>query len=108
MISFEKLKKNIARLHSEGLTYRQVAAMYPGATFGDVSRILHGVEPATEEKRRAFGLPALKPAPVCEPCGVVHVGRCPGNRRQRRLTEQSAAELAWRLVNREIIQDGNR
>jgi len=103
---FEKLRKKFIQLHREGVSLRQIAGAYPGITFGDVSRIIQGVEPKSPAKRVALGLPRLGSAPICPNCGVVHVGRCTAGRHiEKPLFDQTVKELRWRFDHRETVQE---
>ena len=69
--------------HNSGISLRDIAADYPGVTFGDVSRILKGQFPVSKCKREALRLAPLVPTEVCPKHGVVHVSRCPGETKQK-------------------------
>jgi hypothetical protein len=109
MSEFEKLQNNFIKLRKAGYSLRQLARPYPGITFGDVSRIIRGIEPKSPAKRVALGLPRLGSAPMCPRCGVVHVGRCTAGRHvEKSLFDQPVKELRWRFDHRETLQEGRQ
>jgi hypothetical protein len=55
---------------------RAISKKY-GVSHAAVQRVLAGIEPHDPKIRVAFGLPELRPAPVCPKHGVVHAGQCP-------------------------------
>lgn len=59
-----------------GMTWRAIAADFPGAPPGTLCAIAKGREPKGARVREALGLPALAPAPVCRVHGVVHARQC--------------------------------
>ena len=64
-----------------GKTLRDISRDYPGTTYGDIQRALKGEFPKSPQKRLAFRLPALAPAPVCPIHGIVHTRKtCPSDK----------------------------
>ena len=102
------VQEALRRLHDTlGLSFRSIARRTPYSDFdipaGTLCTIYNtGVVP--DKWRHAFGLPELKPAPVCK-CGEVHTTkRCTANDRPRRkkdLYAYSVKELRWMMENRE-------
>ncbi len=79
----DKLKIIARKLNKRYLVlrnWRLVAAEFD-LNPGTADMIAHGYEPKTAELRCRLGLPALAPAAVCPKHGVVHVGRCPRERK---------------------------
>ena len=77
------LYERILELQKSGLKLRDISEKYgEHITYGDIHRILKGVMPPSEHKRRALGLPVLVPTQVCPSCGVVHVRACPSKNTQ--------------------------
>lgn len=90
----EEVIQTLARQYMEFQSLRRVARECYGGrvTYGDVDRMLDGIEPVKPEKRAAFGLSVLMPAPVCVKCGKVHVTkRCTDGR------ENAAKELKQKM-----------
>jgi hypothetical protein len=67
-----------ARLHERRrvLGSWEAVAAEIDVSLGTTVRVSQGYEPRTPGLRAKFGLPALKPAPVCPVHGVVHARTC--------------------------------
>ncbi len=103
-MDFDNLYILLNNRRSKGETYDSIAADYTGVTRAHIWKIINKrSEPTEPHLRQAFGLPAMKPAPVCK-CGEVHTTkRCTANdkpRRKKDLYAYSVKELRWMLENR--------
>lgn len=102
MAAFENARENIRKMRDEGgLNLRQIADCFEHLTYGDISRILRGIEPKDIYKRAELGLPVMLPAPICLKHGIVHVGRCPTRKLwYNRIADYPVAMLRRSLENR--------
>jgi hypothetical protein len=97
--NLDQIRSYLGFLHVEqGYTLRQIASLFDHLTYGDISRILRGIEPKAPLKRLEMGLPSVMPAPVCPIHNVVHLGRCPGERQYRDLYAIPLKTLA-KMIN---------
>ena len=73
--STEEVISTVKQRYAEKNSLRRVAQEdYQGqVTFGDIQRIMQGIEPVQAKARIAFGLQPMGRAPVCLKCGEVHV-----------------------------------
>lgn len=71
----EEVITTVRKQYLEKKSLRRVAKEdYQGrVTFGDVQRMIKGIEPLKPQVRLAFGLQPMAPAPICLRCGEVHV-----------------------------------
>lgn len=74
--TLDTLKADLLARRATGMPWRRIAADFPGVPAGTLCAIAKGREPKGARIRRALGLPAMQPAPVCPRCGVVHVRQC--------------------------------
>lgn len=74
--TLDTLKADLQARRATGMTWRAIAAEFPGAPPGTLCAIAKGREPKGAVVRQALGLPALAPAPVCRVHGVVHARQC--------------------------------
>jgi uncharacterized protein (DUF433 family) len=81
----DQVLQDILHKKSQGMTLRAIAAQYKHITYGDIHRLLRGQFPKSPAKRKALGLPAYAPAPVCVKCGSVHTTKyCTAARKPRK------------------------
>lgn len=107
--TFDQVRSEFLELKTKRMTLRDIAALYHTLTFGDVGRILAGIEPKDPDKRDELGLAQLGTAPLCRKHGVVHVGRCPRPGGEGRdLFSMKPTELRRRFFNRETVQEGRK
>lgn len=82
----QTLEKAVARLHAlkRVLGSWEAVASEIGVSLGTTVRVSQGYEPRNPGLRAKFGLPLLRPAPVCT-CGEVHTRKtCPNRPRKPR------------------------
>lgn len=101
-----KIIAQIQKDHKRAGSWRKLAAWekYAGINFVDLRDYAAGRPIVNVHHRHQLGLPALRPAPVCPVCGVVHTKRCPRRKTawsDQPLREQPTELLRWRLENRE-------
>lgn len=75
--TLDMLKARLKSARATGMTWREVAAHFPGVPAGTLCAISKGRDPRKPAIRAALGLPAYQAAAVCPVHGVVHTGRCP-------------------------------
>ena len=74
--NLDTLKADLRARRATGKTWREIAREFDGIPAGTLCAIAKGYEPKKPSMRRALGLPAMQPAPVCPRCGVVHTRQC--------------------------------
>ena len=94
----------------EKMTWRDISAhLYPKADPNRMGALLNKIvkHPEYQPSRKVcdrLGMAYMMPTQVCLTCGIVHIGKCPSQRKQPRdLFSMSVAELRWRLEHREVV-----
>ena len=96
------------KARKNGVSYRHQAREFGVNQRYVCDLAIRGKEPTNPKVRQRMGLPplpALKLAPACPSCGVVHVSkRCPAKVAPvKRWRDLPPAELLWALVHREAF-----